>query len=206
MKTALVVDDSRLARISLTKILEKLGMQVDAVENGRVAIEFLKASGNPRPDIIFMDYLMPEMNGYEATKVISSNPSTSHIPVIICTSQEDEDKERQRALANGARGFIKKPITDEKVNEVIQEMRSQTRTAAPGVAHGSASDEAMQKMIKATLQKYLPDLTTEISKKIEQDVLEHLQKVVTQQKTQYEQIESLHKRLSRIEQFLMKKT
>lgn len=205
MKIALVVDDSRLARISLTKILEKLGMQVDAVENGRVALEFLKSTNNPRPDIIFMDYLMPEMNGYEATKAISSNPNTMHIPVIICTSQEDEDKERQRARANGAQGFIKKPITDEKVNEIIQEMRSKTR-AAPAAAIAPPSDEATQKLIKATLQKYLPDLSAEVAKKVERDLLEHLQKVVAQQKAQHEQLDNLHKRLSRIEQFLMKKT
>lgn len=206
MKTALVVDDSRLARISLTKILEKLGMQVDAVENGRVALEFLKATDNPRPDIIFMDYLMPEMNGYEATKAISSNPNTMHIPVIICTSQEDEDKERQRARANGAQGFIKKPITDEKVNEVIQEMRSTTRTVPAVAASAAPSEEVLQKAIKATLQKYLPDLTAEVAKKVEQDLLEHLQKVAAQQKAHHEHLESLHKRLSRIEQFLMKKT
>lgn len=124
MRNALIVDDSKLARLSLGKILEKLGFAVYSTENGRQAVDFLKRTDIARPDVIFMDYLMPEMNGYEATQIISSDPRTRHIPVIICTAQEDVAQERERARSFGARGFIKKPITDEKINRALDDVKS----------------------------------------------------------------------------------
>ena len=83
IKSALLVDDSKVARFALSKLLEKLNLKVDMVSSGEEALTFLK--NNTNPDVIFMDHLMPGMNGVDATKEIKMNSATSEIPVIMCT-------------------------------------------------------------------------------------------------------------------------
>lgn len=127
IRRALVVDDSKLARITLTRLLEKHGISVDAVESGGEALDYLERS---QPDIVFMDFLMPDMNGYDATKRIAGNPSTAHIPVVMCTSQ-DTPEDRERARAHGARGYITKPATEASLETTLAELT--TPAAAPSV-------------------------------------------------------------------------
>ena len=67
MKTALVVDDSRLARLALTRALEKHGLHVEQVGSAAEAFEFLRGR---RPDVVFMDVTMPEMDGFTAAGLI----------------------------------------------------------------------------------------------------------------------------------------
>lgn len=86
IKNALLVDDSKVARFALSKLLEHRDMQVNMACSAEEALDFL--SSNEHPDVIFMDHLMPGMNGVEATKAIKSNPNTAGIPIIMCTSQE----------------------------------------------------------------------------------------------------------------------
>lgn len=81
IKTALVVDDSKSARFSLKKLLQQQGIKTDFAESAGDALNYLSTN---TPDIIFMDHLMPGMDGFEATKAIKSNPDTRDIPVIMC--------------------------------------------------------------------------------------------------------------------------
>lgn len=120
MKRALVVDDSKLARLSLGRLLQKLGLGVDTAESGKQALEQL-TTGALKPDIIFMDYMMPEMDGYETTRSIAGDPRVSSIPVVMCTSQEDTPEERAKARENGARGYLKKPVTEEKLKQILHD-------------------------------------------------------------------------------------
>jgi CheY-like chemotaxis protein len=86
-KRALVVDDSKSARVILSRMLEKYDIEVDMAEAAEQAIEYLK---NNRPDAIFMDHLMPGMDGLQAVQTIKGNPQTAMIPIMMYTSQEGE--------------------------------------------------------------------------------------------------------------------
>lgn len=123
---ALVVDDSRLARLTLTKLLEKRQIDVDKVASAREAFETLKTT---RPDVILMDVTMPDIDGLEATRMITNNPETSQIPVIMCTA-EDTSEARDRALACGATAFLTKPAGDENLDRVLEEISQQLANAA----------------------------------------------------------------------------
>src|ERR1700760_293131 len=86
-KHVLVVDDSKSARVILSRMLEKYDIEVDMEESAEQAIEYLQTN---RPDAIFMDHLMPGMDGLQAVKVIKGNPQTAMIPIMMYTSQEGE--------------------------------------------------------------------------------------------------------------------
>ena len=99
-KRALVVDDSKSARVILSRMLEKYDIEVDMAESAEQAIEYLKSN---RPDAIFMDHLMPGMDGLQAVQAIKGNPQTAMIPIMMYTSQEGELYVGQ-ARALGAHG------------------------------------------------------------------------------------------------------
>ena len=119
IKSALLVDDSKVARFALSKLLEKLSLKVDMVGSGEEALSFLNA--NPNPDVIFMDHLMPGMNGVDATKAIKINPETSEIPVIMCTSKKS-DEFTEDAITYGIYGVLTKPAEPESVMELIKKL------------------------------------------------------------------------------------
>ena len=86
-KRALIVDDSKSARMFLSRILEKYELDVDTTETAELAIDYL---AHHRPDVIFMDHLMPGMDGFQALQAIKNNPQTATIPIMMYTSQEGE--------------------------------------------------------------------------------------------------------------------
>ena len=117
-KRALVVDDSKSARIILSRMLEKYDIEVDMAESAELAIEYLKAN---RPDAIFMDHLMPGMDGLQAVKAIKDNPQTAMIPIMMYTSQEGELYVGQ-ARALGAMGVLPKQVRPVDVSKVLYEL------------------------------------------------------------------------------------
>src|SRR5258707_14875333 len=117
-KRALVVDDSKSARVILSRMLEKYDIEVDMAESAEQAIEYLK--GN-RPDAIFMDHLMPGMDGLQAVQAIKGNPQTAMIPIMMYTSQEGELYVRQ-ARALGAMGVLPKQVRPVDVSKVLYEL------------------------------------------------------------------------------------
>lgn len=136
-RRALVVDDSKVARLTLKKKLELQGVTVDLADSARQALDYLQ--GN-RPDIIFMDHLMPEMDGFQATKRIKSDPATRDIPVIICSGKEDPDYVEQARSMGAAHAIAKPPGTG--VLEAI--LKSVPGAAAPaaGFAASAAGAQA----------------------------------------------------------------
>lgn len=106
LKRALVVDDSRVARITLKKQLETYNLQVELAESAEEAIELLKTH---MVDVIFMDHVMPGMDGLEAVSLIKSNPLTATIPVMMYTSKEGEVYVSE-ARALGAVGVLPKEV------------------------------------------------------------------------------------------------
>jgi CheY-like chemotaxis protein len=118
-RRALVVDDSRSARAFLTRILERYELQVDAVETAEQAIDYLTRA---RPDVIFMDHLMPGMDGFQAVQAIKNNPRTATIPIMMYTSQEGELYLSQ-ARALGAIGVLPKQIKHADVSKALEQLR-----------------------------------------------------------------------------------
>ena len=118
-KRALIVDDSRSARVILSRMLEGYGLQVDSSESAEHALEFLRQT---RPDVIFMDHLMPGMDGFQAIQAIKGNPDTAMIPVVMYTSQEGELYVSQ-ARALGAVGVLPKTVKQADVSRVLYQLR-----------------------------------------------------------------------------------
>ena len=118
-KRALIVDDSRSARTFLTRILERYDLQVDAAASAEEAIEYLIRQ---RPDVIFLDHLMPGMDGFQALAAIKTNPRTATIPVMMYTSQEGELYLSQ-ARALGAMGVLPKQTRPADVSLALEKLR-----------------------------------------------------------------------------------
>lgn len=118
-KRALIVDDSRSARVILSRMLEGYGLEVDSSESAEQALEYLRQS---RPDVIFMDHLMPGMDGFQAIQAIKSNPDTAMIPVVMYTSQEGELYISQ-ARALGAVGVLPKTVKQIDVSRTLYQLR-----------------------------------------------------------------------------------
>src|SRR6187402_1257809 len=117
-KRALIVDDSRSARVILSRMLEGYGLQVDSSESAEHALEYLRRT---RPDVIFMDHLMPGMDGFQAMQAIKKDPRTASIPVLMYTSQEGELYLGQ-ARALGAAGVLRKGAADTEVRALLEEL------------------------------------------------------------------------------------
>ena len=117
-KRSLVVDDSKSARVILSRMLEKYDIEVDMAESAEQAIEYLKTN---RPDAIFMDHLMPGMDGLQAVQAIKGNPQTAMIPIMMYTSQEGELYVGQ-ARALGAMGVLPKQVRPVDVSKVLYEL------------------------------------------------------------------------------------
>ncbi|MCL4722564.1 MAG: response regulator, partial [Gammaproteobacteria bacterium] len=105
-RSALIVDDSRTAREVLRRMLESHELRVETAESAEAALEFLAMH---RPDVIFMDHMMPGMDGFQAVKAIKENPATATIPVMMYTSQSGALYVGQ-ARALGAVGVLPKQI------------------------------------------------------------------------------------------------
>jgi twitching motility two-component system response regulator PilH len=102
----LVVDDSPSQIMLLSAILKEQGHYVVTACNGEEAVAKAKSE---LPDLIIMDVVMPGMNGFQATRAITNDETTWHIPVILLTSK-DMDSDRIWALRQGATAYLNKPV------------------------------------------------------------------------------------------------
>ena len=137
-KRALVVDDSKSARAFLARILERHEIEVDAAESAEAAIEYLARN---KPDVIFMDHMMPGMDGFQAVQTIKNNPRTSAIPILMYTSQEG-DLYLGQARALGAEGVLPKQIKQADVTRMLFQLRlvSDRRSAEQATFSRMAQD------------------------------------------------------------------
>jgi twitching motility two-component system response regulator PilH len=102
----LIVDDSPTERFYLTDILARAGYTVTTAVNGEEAIGKIRAE---RPQLILMDVVMPGANGFQVTRSIARDPELSAIPVIICSSKNQET-DRIWGMRQGARDYLVKPV------------------------------------------------------------------------------------------------
>jgi len=108
MAHVLIVDDSPTEVHVYKTMLEKNGHQVSVAENGEQGVLMAK---DILPDAVLMDVVMPGMNGFQATRQLSKNDITGHIPVIIITTK-DQETDKVWGMRQGAKDYIVKPVTE----------------------------------------------------------------------------------------------
>jgi len=111
IKRVLIVDDSPTDRANLQAIVSATGCQVMTAGSGA---EALSKARSERPDIIFMDVVMKDMDGYEACRRLAKDPETSAIPIIFVTSK-NQRADRVWAMLQGGKDFISKPFVPERI-------------------------------------------------------------------------------------------
>ena len=111
----LVVDDSASQRMIVAALLMKEGHTVIMACDGEEAVAKAKSE---LPDLIIMDIVMPGLNGFQATRAITNDETTWHIPVILLTSK-DMDSDRIWALRQGATAFLNKPVDHAELLQLI---------------------------------------------------------------------------------------
>ena len=115
MARILIVDDSPTQLIGIQRIVEKLGHQTLTAEDGAAGVALAKAE---LPDLILMDVVMPNLNGFQATRQLSREGSTRDIPVILVTTK-DQDTDRMWGMRQGARAYLTKPFAEADLTDVI---------------------------------------------------------------------------------------
>jgi len=107
----LLVDDSKTELHVLSELLTKKGYQVRTAENGEEALRRLQED---KPDLILMDVVMPGQNGFQLTRTITRDPQYASIPVIICSSKNQET-DRVWGMRQGARDYVVKPVNPDEL-------------------------------------------------------------------------------------------
>lgn len=127
IQKALVIDDSKVAHLTLRKLLTEQGIDVDWVESGEDGIAYLKRQ---RPDVVFMDIMMPGMDGFETIGAINQDSAIVAPPIVMCSANAT-DEDRHNAKQNGAIAFLSKPYTTDELNQSLDQVRA---LAAPTAA------------------------------------------------------------------------
>ncbi|HOV95284.1 MAG TPA: twitching motility response regulator PilH [Thermomonas sp.] len=117
MARILIVDDSPSQLMSIRRIVEKLGHEALTAEDGAAGAE---AAKREIPDLVLMDVVMPNLNGFQATRAITREPTTKHIPVILVTTK-DQDTDRVWGMRQGAKAYITKPFNETELANLISQ-------------------------------------------------------------------------------------
>ena len=112
----LLVDDSKTELHHLSDLLGKRGFEVRTAENGEDA---MKRLGEETPDLILMDVVMPGQNGFQLTRAITRDPLYADVPIIMCTSKNQET-DRVWGMRQGARDYIVKPVDADELMAKIK--------------------------------------------------------------------------------------
>ena len=116
MARILIVDDSPSQLLGIQRIVEKLGHQILTATEGAAGVETAKAE---LPDLVLMDVVMPNLNGFQATRTLARDEATRHIPVILVTTK-DQDTDRMWGMRQGAKAYITKPFSEDELAEVLE--------------------------------------------------------------------------------------
>ncbi len=118
MARILIVDDSPIQIAGMRRIVEALGHEVSIAEDGASGVERAKRD---LPDLILMDVVMPNLNGFQATRMITREATTRHIPIVMVTTK-DQDTDRVWGMRQGAKAYINKPIKEPELVAIIRQM------------------------------------------------------------------------------------
>lgn len=115
IQNVLIVDDSKTELLYLSEILQKAGYAVTTAEDAQEA-ELRLVDG--KPDLILMDVVMPGRSGFQMTRMLSRDPRYADVPIILCTSK-DQETDRVWGMRQGARDYVVKPVDqDELLNKI----------------------------------------------------------------------------------------
>src|SRR6185437_14410951 len=117
MARILIVDDSPSQLLGIKRIVEKLGHEALGADDGAAGVELAKRE---KPDLILMDVVMPNLNGFQATRTISRDPETAHIPIVMVTTK-DQETDKVWGMRQGAKAYVTKPIKEEDLARTLQE-------------------------------------------------------------------------------------
>ena len=123
MARILIVDDSPTEMFKLTGMLEKHGHVVLKAENGADGVALARQE---KPDAVLMDILMPGLSGFQATRQLSKDPETNHIPVIMVTTK-DQETDMVWATRQGAKAYITKPVDEQKLILTLKNVLADSR-------------------------------------------------------------------------------
>ena len=129
MAKILIVDDSPSQLLGIQRIVEKLGHE-SITEDGAAGVEVAKRE---LPDMVLMDVVMPNLNGFQATRTLSREATTKHIPVILVTTK-DQDTDRMWGLRQGAKAYLTKPFSEDELAEVIERIFNARELPSPPAA------------------------------------------------------------------------
>ena len=116
MARILIVDDSPTQLLSLKRIVEKLGHAAITAQDGAAGVEIARRDN---PDLILMDVVMPNLNGFQATRTIARDAKTRHIPVILVTTKGQET-DKVWGMRQGAKAYVTKPIDEKELAQTIK--------------------------------------------------------------------------------------
>ncbi len=117
MARILIVDDSPSQLEGLKRLVEKLGHQTLTANDGAAGVE---ATKRDHPDLVLMDVVMPNLNGFQATRAISKDPDTANIPVILVTTKEQET-DKVWGMRQGAKAYVTKPVNEAELSKALVE-------------------------------------------------------------------------------------
>ncbi len=118
MARILIVDDSPSQLMGIRRIVEKLGHKAITAEDGAEGVDKARAE---LPDLVLMDVVMPNLNGFQATRAITRDPATKHIPVVMVTTK-DQETDRVWGMRQGAKAYLSKPFSEPELAEVIEKV------------------------------------------------------------------------------------
>jgi HAMP domain-containing protein/signal transduction histidine kinase/CheY-like chemotaxis protein len=116
-KRVLIVDDDVRNVFALTSVLESYGMEVVYAENGKEALELLK--NDPRVDLVLMDIMMPELDGYETMKAIRGQEGFAELPIIALTAKAMKG-DREKSIDAGASDYVTKPVVTDQLLSLMR--------------------------------------------------------------------------------------
>ena len=117
MAKILIVEDSPAQILIIRRFLEKAGHTAIVAEDGQAGVDMAMAQ---KPDLVLMDVIMPHLTGFQATRKITKDPATCHIPVVILTTK-DQETDKVWGLRQGARAYLTKPFNEAELANAIND-------------------------------------------------------------------------------------
>lgn len=120
MKTVLIADDDEFMRLLVRKTLESEGLEIVEARDGREAVQ---RTEERKPDLLILDWMMPQQSGIDALRAIREKPETTAVPVVMLTAKSQK-LDRNLAISLGIRGYLVKPFSPLELMGLVEKVLS----------------------------------------------------------------------------------